>query len=165
MGPSRTGDLEIDVDAPFTRFMWRLQRAGWLALSAVIVAGALGVFGDGVLARRTAEAGGGALRVEYERFVRRLGPTEIRIRARASGGTLRVWIDREYLESFELRAITPQPVEQRVGAARCELDFELAEGADVGEFVLDLEPRGAGSLAGRIGCGSAEIAIEQFAYP
>jgi hypothetical protein len=148
--------------------MWRFQRAGWIALAGAIVAGALGVFGGGgPLARRVAESADGTLAVEYERLVRRLAPIELRIRVRSEDGRrpLTIWIDREYLERFVLRGVTPSPSIQRVGADRCELEFERSGRDGAAEIVLDLEPREAGSLIGRIGCGESEAHLRQLAFP
>jgi hypothetical protein len=162
-----SGALEIHTDPRFTRRMWRFQRAGWIVLAALVAAGTLGAFGDGVIARRTAESADGTLAVEHERFVRRRAPSGVRIHVRASGdaGPLRIWIDREYLEAIELRRITPEPESQRVGDDRCELEFERLDGARTAEIALDFDVREAGRFRGRIGSGEASVLLDQFAYP
>jgi hypothetical protein len=168
MAPSKVGELELHADPKFTRRMWRFQRAGWIVLACAIVAGALGSFGGGgSLARRVAESAGGTLTVEYERFVRRLAPTEVRIRVLSENDRrpLTIWIEREYLGRFVLRGVTPSPSIQRVGADRCELEFTRTEREGAVEIVLDLEPREAGSIEGRIGCDEDEARFRQLAFP
>ena len=54
----RVGDLEIEQDHDFQRRSWRLQRAGWIVLSLVLLAGLLGLFGSGPLAHATVGAPG-----------------------------------------------------------------------------------------------------------
>ena len=40
-------DLELETDESFQRNEWRIQRAGWIVWSLVIIAGLIGLLGSG----------------------------------------------------------------------------------------------------------------------
>ena len=116
--PARSSDLEVAEDIVFIRRTWKAQRAGWVVLALVILGAVSGLFGAGPASRATVEGAGFA--VEYERFARRLAPTELRIRLGAApgGGDARVAIANRFLDEVEMRRVTPPPLRAERGPDR-----------------------------------------------
>lgn len=169
-GVRRVSDLEINEDLGYQRRNWAAQRLGWAVMSAVVLAALLGLLGgSGPLSGAAAGGEGSPVSVEeYQRFVRYGAPTTLRLRLEgASGeGRARVWLDRGYLEGYEVQRVTPQPEEVVAGPERITYVFDLAEGAERVVVVFDLQPDVVGPLEGRVGTGGgASLRFRQFAYP
>ena len=58
----------VHEDMRFQHRSWALERAGWLVLALIAIAGLTGVFGNGPAS--WAHASAGSLAVSYERFQR-----------------------------------------------------------------------------------------------
>ena len=58
----------VQEDMAFQRRMWIVQRIGWALLGVISLAALCGLFGNGVLSKRTAT--GAEMSIEYERFER-----------------------------------------------------------------------------------------------
>jgi hypothetical protein len=165
-GLERVGDLEIDVDPLTSRRNWRLQRAGWVVMAALIAAALAGLFGAGALASR--RAAGAGLEVEYERFARWQRPSEVRMRVAApvAGNSLRLWIGQEYLAGASLERVTPRAASTVLEGERLVFEFDAEPGARAVEVVFRFEPRRPGTLRLAAGvAGGPSLAVQQFVYP
>ncbi|MDP9365344.1 MAG: hypothetical protein M3Q10_14155 [Chloroflexota bacterium] len=165
----RDGAPEIDQDLGFQRREWALQRLGWLAMGAAILAALLGLTGRGPLSRATAGADGGALRLEYQRFERLQAPTTLRVLlgAGATGdGQAEVWLAREYLEAVEIEQIEPEPQESRAGTDRTTYVVAVDQAAEPVAVTFHLRHETFGRRSGRIGLpdGTA-VDFTQVVYP
>jgi hypothetical protein len=165
----RHGDLEIPEDLPFQRREWLAERVAWAVMALLIAAALLGLFGTGPLSRTTAGDEAGPLWLEYERFARVLAPAVLTVHvgpAAARDRTLRLWVDRRYLESVELQQVTPQPHSTAAGLERLIYDFRLAEGERAAAITFNMRPSRFGSLPGRVGLiGGPAVRFQQFVYP
>ena len=65
---------------------WRFERIGWGVIALVLVAGSVGLFGDGRLASASASTTAGGAVVHYERVVRHGAPSEISLRLAPAAG-------------------------------------------------------------------------------
>lgn len=84
---------------------WQIERAGWAAMLAVVLAAAAGGFGDGVAARARAAAPDGSLAVAYERFQRTEAGTSFVVTAPAArlrDGRLTACLDHAMLSHWIL---------------------------------------------------------------
>ncbi len=80
--------------------------------------------------------------------------------------TARVWIDRRYLESFQLQQVTPEPDRMEAGAERLVLTFPRGGGERATAITLHMRPTRSGSLSGRVGLiDGPSVQFEQFVYP
>lgn len=161
---TRERSLEINEDLEFQRREWRVQRLAWWLLAGFVVAAALGVFGSGPLSHAAVEDATGALRVEYERFLRVGSPHRLSIRARTSGSEtptgFRLVMNRTYFDAMQVDRVLPEPLEVAIGPEDVTLRFAPAAS---GEFtiVIDSEPLQAGrhraefraSTGGAVGIG------------
>ena len=87
--------LQIEEDRAHQRREWRIERVGWVLMAGLLLAGLLGLLGDGPLSRATAGSAG-ALSVEYDRLQRAAAPYEYRFEvdpSLAREGQLRLRFD------------------------------------------------------------------------
>ena len=61
---TRVGDLEIDQDLRFQKREWAFERASWVVMALVVLAGLLGLLGRGPMSDQTAVSGDGLVTVE-----------------------------------------------------------------------------------------------------
>lgn len=169
---SRTEDREAAQaigEAPrFQKSEWRASRVGWLVMSAVVVAAMLGVWGEGPLSEARASSGNGALSVQYERFVRDLGETDLRVRVapgHTEQGAVRVGIDQDYLAANQVQAVTPEPASSALRGGRLVYEFPATDRAGL-LLRLDLRPSGGiGASDATVTVNGAEpVRFTQFRY-
>jgi hypothetical protein len=142
--------LEIEEDLNFQRKEWLGQRIGMALLFGFVVAAFLGATGmGGPLARAEARDPGGALRVEYERFVRRGAHATARVHVRAASGAVRLWVSAPYLEHVRIESVAPEPETVAVDADRHVYSIRTGSG-DV-TITLDIEHQAAGRLDAQVG--------------
>jgi hypothetical protein len=168
------GDVE-PFDSPaavaFQRRVWRGQRVAWAFMALAVLAASLGVMGSGPLSRRAVTSADGAVRVEYERFVRRGARTTLRIHARparAETAGLVLWLARPYLEEVTVEEVLPPP--QRVGAGhgRVVWSFDLSSGDSGAPLMvtIHLVPEAIGRLPAAVGLGAGPgLGFSQWVYP
>lgn len=165
----RIGSLEVSQDLEFQQREWKFERAGWVAMAVLILLALLGLFGSGPLSQGTEQAPGGGLEVGYERFARQMSPLELQIRlpvVAAEEGQITVFIDRQYLKSFQIEDISPSP-ERVVEAGDWMIySFHVTEPGQPGEISFHLTAQRSGVLAGRAGLdGGEEVEFSQFIFP
>jgi hypothetical protein len=164
----RVGDLEINEDLGFQRRMWAFQRVGWAVLVLVVMAALFGLLGPGLLSiSATVGSEGVALSVEeYEQVLRYRKPTTLRLGMGAGAGEARVWLDRKYLEGFQVQKVTPEPDSVEAGPDRLTYVFDVAELSEPTSVTFDLQPQKTGLLKGRVGLDDGEqLSFSQFVYP
>ncbi len=110
----------------------------------------------------------GPLRLEYSRFVRYRAPEVLTVQVDpgVSGETLQLWVDRAYLEDFELQQIVPAPDQTRLLPDRILYEFQAQPGDGPLRVTFQLRPQAAGSRSGRVGLeGGDTVTFRQFVYP
>lgn len=161
------GDLEGDRDLRFQEREWLVQRAGWLAMLAIIVAALLGLLGAGPLSSTTAETG--PLQVQYSRFERRHAPAELEVSIAgipADQDQVDLWLASDYLEHIEITSFIPEPESVIEAGDRVVYRFNITNQAGLSLIRIALEPDDPGPSTGRIGVvGGPELEIWQFVYP
>lgn len=159
----------VEEDLPFQRKQWRVERAGWVVMTALIIGAVAGLFGGGgPLSSATASAPDGRVRVEHQRFARMLAPTsiEITVAAPASGRPLHVRINESYLGAMSVRSITPEPNSMTFADQVLVLAFERLTGASEAKVRLQVEPQKIGSVEGSVTVDSgAPLRFKQFIFP
>jgi len=165
----REHDLEIEQDPGFLRRSWRVQRAGWIGMGAMLVLALAGLLGSGPLSRRDVTIPG-FLRVEYQRFARYDAPQTLTVRlepAATNAAYVRVWLDRRYLDGSKVETISPPPIRVEDAGDRLVYVFALARPGTPATVVFALQARQIGSMSGRVGLdgGQAFAPFRQFVYP
>jgi hypothetical protein len=134
------GKIQVEEDLDFLRKEWRYQQVGWFAMASFIVLGLAGALGRGPLSK--AEAGDAStFAVSYERIIRH--GTDTQLRMTAGNGlrddTLRVFITSRYLQSFQIRDISPRPVSSGVRGSYVYFDFLRDPRSQSSEITFQLD--------------------------
>jgi hypothetical protein len=156
--------LDLVEDDAFQRRDWKIQRAGWAVFALLILAAISGLFGRGPLS--AAVRSNSAVEVRYERFGRwrLIQSLEVRVLGSREPNEFVVWMSRPFREAFEIRSITPEPKQHRLGDDRIE--FEFASTAESPIITFHLVPIERGLLDGAVGIDDQpDVAIRQFIYP
>jgi hypothetical protein len=142
--------LEIDEDLAFQQREWFVQRIGTGMLFLFVGAAMLGLTGmGGPLSHADVSDADGALRVEYERFVRRNAPATIKVRLRGGPGDLRFWVSSSYLEHVRIDTIVPPP--QLVLIESDRQVFMIRSATPDVLVTLELEHLGMGTREAEVG--------------
>lgn len=162
-------ELDINEDITFERRSWRFQEAGAAAMGVVVAAALAGFFGSGVLSDARAESADGGTEVEYQRYVRRRTPAEVRFRLKPGQerqGSLTLLVDAAYLRNFDVEKITPRPEDEVAGPGGVRYRFALAPGAEPANLTFEVRARGFGRSRGSVGVdGRPAAVLRQFIYP
>jgi len=170
MGDDETYDgLTLEENMPFHRREWSGQRVGWVGMALFLLAGVVGLLGPGPMSHRMTGRPGDAVRVDYFRFDRfhRDGTFRIEINAKPSDdGTVRVWVDRDYVEALEIRSISPEPVRQVAREDRIVYEFATAALKLPLTVTFSVSAEEFGGLRGTVGLvDGPEVAFEQLVFP
>ncbi|MGH7400586.1 MAG: hypothetical protein ACRELW_23940 [Candidatus Rokuibacteriota bacterium] len=102
--------LELEDDEAFHQRVWRLKRAGRLAMLLLVLMGLGGLLGASPLSRTAVQDAEG-LRVEYARFARAEAPESIQVRMPARAADVyRLAVSREFLDRVRVDSVVPAPV-------------------------------------------------------
>ena len=166
----RVGDLEIDQDLEFQERDWAAERIGWTAMLLVLLVALLGVFGAGPLSHTTAGEREGQFWLEYQRFAHYDAPTlplVVHVDTNlAQEGQVQLWFERDYLQSFQVEGVLPEPKGVEIGIDRYIYVFEVGETGPPTQVTFILEPEQIGRVSGRIGIQDTPgLEISHFFYP
>jgi hypothetical protein len=151
----------------FQKWEWRVQRAAWLVWGMIILAALSGLLGSGPLSQQTDRFSSDEGILRHERYLRYHTVTQLELELPAGALTepFQVWIQQEYLDSVEIKNISPKPAAERVANGGVQFEFAAADVAP-GKFVFMFEPNAMGNLTGKIKAGDAEpLSFRQFVYP
>ena len=126
------GNLQINEDIGFQRRVWRFQPAGRGVMALVVLAALLGLLEPGLLSNgASADSPQAGLGVkEYERFLRFMKPTTLRIDLEPGAvteGEARVRLGRQYIEGVQIQHVTPQPQSVEAGSKGFSYVFNIGE--------------------------------------
>jgi hypothetical protein len=156
---------EVPRDRPFER---RVRRTAWVLALALLALGILGVFGDGPVSN--ASDASSALRVQYERFLRRDSPMQLRIDARpAADAEARIAVSGDYLHALRIGSILPSPERLEETGEDVILVFRAAPGSESVRITLEATPLQVGKLHAHVrAVGDTQdigVRINQFIWP
>jgi hypothetical protein len=142
----RIGSIEIAQDLDFQRASWRVQRVGWVIMLALALFGLAGLFGGGPLSSASAGDEKLGFRVRYDRFTRMAAPQTLYLEVSAASirpdSTFAVWLGREWLETNEVRQVTPEPESTLAAPDAVEYTFRATGGTNTTLTVrFDMETR------------------------
>lgn len=163
-------DYPVAEDMAFQRLSWIIERTGWALMIALMIAALAGAFSMGFLSSAEASDPSGALTVKYERFHRN-GASDVMdvTAAPLSGSGIVLHLDAEFLRSFTIDSVTPEPMEWRGDETGAALVFPAPEGRSV-TMHLALRPEAVGSVQSRITLGrpaegGPSVDLKMFIYP
>ena len=148
------------------RLGWMLERVGWALMVAVVLAAAVGLFGNGLFSTAAVASADGSLVAQYQRYWRARSPAALEVSWPAEAGETTIWITGAYLDNFELSGVSPEPAAVAIGAERSYYTFNVREATATAHVSFRLEAKHGGSFEGTIGrVGGGELTIEQFVFP
>jgi hypothetical protein len=168
---SPSSRIQIDEQVGFQERMWRIERVGWLAIAAVVMAAAAGLFGHGLLSQATVELGdpavapGGTI-LEYERFGRAHSESQFVLTrpARTPNRMVVLWLSSDYLKDAELVRMTPEPASQELASNGVDYRFSVQDGPQT--IILRFKPGRSGRLSGSIRINDGPPArFSQWLFP
>lgn len=164
MDESASRHYPVREDMRFQRRSWAIERAGWLVLAAIAVAGLTGVFGNGPLSRGHAAAG--PLAVEYQRFQRATRVSSFTFTVAPAGGhELTLHLGAPFQRDFEFTSIQPPPLRSSSGPDGIALTFAAQPGA-ASRIVLWAHSRHYGASRFDAAADSGAAApVRVFVYP
>jgi hypothetical protein len=161
-------DLQINEDMEFQQREWRVQSWAWLAGALLMGSALLGLFGSGPLSGAEARDAEGRLWIEYERFERYAAPTELRVHikpAPGADGKARLWLSRDYLDSFRIEHVLPEPESVEAAGDRLVYVFDTVS-ADGTAITFQVQPETIGRVRGLVGLDNgAPVQFAQLIYP
>jgi hypothetical protein len=166
----RVGDLEVDEDVPFQRRAWVAQRIAWVLMALFVLAAAVGLLGSGPLSHAHIDVPG-LMTVEYERFARFETSETLTVRLEAAataGETVRLSLNRDFLDSAKVETVLPPPARVEAIAGRLVYVFALAERRVPLSVTFTFDPQKIGVHEGTVGLESAEtrrVTFRQLVYP
>jgi hypothetical protein len=149
----------VEDDISLHRKGWIVQRIGWILMFGFLIAAILGLFGEGPLSQRKLQAGN--ISIEYERFCRYEHGMEMRLESGAENIST-VSIPQEYLKSFRITDIVPEPEKQVAVADHIQYLFA---GSQNNIITFYLSPVQRKTVEGIFQVNNNPFTIKQTIYP
>jgi hypothetical protein len=140
----------------------------WLLMALLVLGALAGVFGSGPISRSRAEAPGGGLIVEYERFLRYQSHTSLLMtlrREQAGDRIVELVVDRSLLKNFKVERTTPQA--DRIEYGRGGVTYAFPVAAEEQEVVVrfELQPEALGTQVTALSRGTGgAVYLRQFVW-
>ena len=152
--------VEIDESLPLHEKGWVVQRVGWVIIIAIIIAGILGLFGEGVLSKKKPVSGN--ITATYESFYRYDAEMKIVIES-SSDHISQISFPQQYLKNFEILRFIPEPDNNVTSAGEVIYNYLPAQNRVVSIY---LTPTNKGSIKGDMKVnGMNTFSLHHFIYP
>jgi hypothetical protein len=155
-----TTDLQMDEQIQMQENGWKFQAIGLLFIIALVLAAALGLFGDGILSQK--KQASNDIQIEYERFYRFEARMPVKIKVEDTGVRLMVSFPNSYLQNFEIESILPEPNNNTFEGDRVQYEFD---GKDRMNVTFYLIPRKVGNFQSSIEVNQSHFQINHFIFP
>lgn len=152
--------LELDEDIVMHEKGWVVQRIGWALMMLTILAGALGLFGEGVISKQQPKLG--ELRAEYDKFFRYETEMKIVIESPASDIST-ISLPQAYLKKFRMVRFVPDPLDNITNSEDVVFNFQGTQNHIVTIYMV---PKSYGTINANMRVNSLDpIQLSHFIYP
>lgn len=158
------GELDIDEDIKLESSNWKVQRVAWVLMALFVLAALLGFTGDGSLNdfnTKTAKTEG--LEVEYERFMRRDAPAEIKLKIPVRQQELTLQFSQDFYEKLHVEQVVPEPTEVYTHEQGITYRFAATQAPTSVTFYF--KPKGMGRMHLEVSTQTSRLSISQFIHP
>ncbi|WP_018478209.1 hypothetical protein [Pontibacter roseus] len=161
-------ELEIDEDIELERKNWAVERVAWVFMAIVVLAALLGFTGNGGLKGinlLTAGSQADGVEVEYERYLRRKAPSELKVTLypTATSPERELQFSKDFYDKVQVEQVVPEPSE--VYTHEQGITYTFSGAGSTSPIIFYLKPKHMGSLEVSLKTGEKSLAISQFVYP
>ena len=161
-------ELEIDEDIVIENRTWTAERVAWVLMGILLLAVLLGFTGNGGLTginKRMVGSQSTGIAVEYDRFLRREAPAEIRVTlfATSSEAARELQFSRDFFEKVQVDQVVPEPAQ--VTTHESGITYKFAGTSPTMPITFYLQPKYMGSQEIRVQADGRSVSFSQFVYP
>ena len=160
--------LELEDDTTFYRRELLMRRIGTVALSLLLLAALVGLFGSGPLSNAVARSQNGAVEVRYERFTRAQAGTTLRLTLRSAAvvdGVVQISVNNAFADKVKIEEVLPDPTRVAVSQEKYVFDVASIQPDGTLEVVVRYQPESLGTLSIVLGVGAEQVRFWQLVYP
>ena len=160
-------DLELETDESFQRNEWRIQRAGWIVWSLVIIAGLIGLLGSGPMSHKETTAADHSLKINYDRYLHYHHPTQLTLSVgEIADDELQIKIDRALLDRLQVERIEPEPLQAEITDDGVIYTFMQKASSQNVKVIFHVDYERFGDSQGTVEVvGHEPVTLKQFVYP
>ena len=154
-------DLELDESVYMHKKGWIAQTTGLIFMLMIVVAAALGFFGDGMVSRVISNSGN--MTVDTQRFYRRDAILELKVSIRSHNDSgPKLSFPNHYVDKFEIQSIVPEPERSTVAGENVIYHFN---GSGVQTITFYLIPQSLGEVKGSVAMKGEVINLNHYIFP
>lgn len=156
----------MEGNLAFQRRVWRVERLGWVAMAAIVVAALLGLFGGGGRLAE-AEARSGGLEAAWARIgrLRNTAPIRVTLPPEPGAREAELRLDPDFPERWRLRDATPPLLEAVAGRDAFVLRVRR-DATGSASLALHVEPTGTpGPRRLHLSSGGQSLELPVFVWP
>jgi len=134
--------VQVGEDLQFQERWWKFERVVWIFFLLVLVADALGAFGQGWLARSEDHRPGSGIDVWYDRVERAETSTVLRVQFRpevVTDGKARLFVSDSVVKSLGAQRVSPQPESSAIGNGGITYTFPV-DPVKPGDVQISMQP-------------------------
>jgi len=168
-------ELKDELDEPFLRKQWVIQRVGWGVMLFIILLALVGVLGTspGASTIASRDVGDAHYEVEHSRFSRYQLLDRMHVRVDAPGATgeeLKIAFSNEWAENNNVRSSTPEADGGGMGSHGATYTFQVEDWSQPLVVAFEYEPRKAfrnpGTMTITAGASApVSLPIDAWVYP
>lgn len=140
--PKTDNTVAVGEDLHFQEKWWKFEHVVWSLFFLIILADAIGLFGQGWLAHVQLHQPGSAMEIKYDRIERETTPSQVTVRfapEAASNGTIKLFVSDSVIDDLGNQRIAPQPSTSTIGNGGVTYTFP-AQGQQPSSVLFSLEP-------------------------
>lgn len=151
-------DLLEDEQVNLLEKGWIIQKVGWALIIATMIAGALGLFGEGIVSEKKITSG--ATTIEFERFFRH--EAEMKVVIESKDHIASIALPQEYLKNFRIVRFVPESDNNVTLNGNVQFNFLPGDNHTVTFYLI---PKEFGSIGGTMKVNGNNFSLNHYIYP